>query len=61
MRVSSGVPVDPYYGSLLAEPVGYPNAMGVLAAIGASCSRSVSATGPPESVPSAGYEPSHPS
>ena len=32
MRVRSGVPVDPYYGSLLAEPVGYPNAMGVLAA-----------------------------
>ena len=32
MRVTSGVPVDPYYGSLLAEPVGYPNAMGVLAA-----------------------------
>ena len=32
MRVTSGAPVDPYYGSLLAEPVGYPNAMGVLAA-----------------------------
>jgi O-antigen ligase len=35
MRASSGVPVDPYYGGLLAEPVGYPNAIGVLAAIGA--------------------------
>jgi O-antigen ligase len=34
MRAISGLPVDPYYGSLLAEPVGYPNAMGVLAAIG---------------------------
>ena len=34
MRVRSGVPVDPY-GSLLAEPVGYPNAMGVLAATAA--------------------------
>jgi O-antigen ligase/polysaccharide polymerase Wzy-like membrane protein len=35
MRALSGVPVDPYYGSLLAEPVGYPNAMGVLTAMGA--------------------------
>ena len=34
IRAISGVPVDPYYGSLLAEPVGYPNAMGVLAAMG---------------------------
>ena len=32
MRVAAGVPVDPYYGGLLGEPVGYPNAMGVLAA-----------------------------
>ena len=29
-----GVPVDPYYGSLLAEPVGYPDAIGVLIAMG---------------------------
>jgi O-antigen ligase len=34
-RALSGVPVDPYYGGLLAEPVGYPNAIGVLAAMGA--------------------------
>ena len=33
MRAIAGVPVDPYYGGLLAEPVGYPNAVGVLAAI----------------------------
>jgi O-antigen ligase len=36
MRASSGLPVDPYYGSLLAEPVGYPNAMGALVATGAA-------------------------
>jgi O-antigen ligase len=35
MRAAAGVPVDPYYGGLLAEPVGYPNAVGVLAAMGA--------------------------
>ena len=35
MRVVSGEPVDPYYGSLFAEPVGYPNAIGVLVAIAA--------------------------
>jgi O-antigen ligase len=34
MRVASGVPDHPYYGSLLGEPVGYPNTLGVLAAIG---------------------------
>jgi len=35
MRAVSGVPLDPYYGGLLAEPVGYPNAVGILVAIGA--------------------------
>ena len=35
LRALSGEPFDPYYGSLLAEPVGYPNAMGVLAATAA--------------------------
>ena len=35
-RAVSGGSVDPYYGTLLAEPVGYPNAMGVLAAMGAT-------------------------
>ena len=35
MRAIAGVPVDPYYGGLLAEPVGYPNAIGVLAAMAA--------------------------
>jgi O-antigen ligase len=35
LRALSGVPVDPYYGALLAEPVGYPNAVGVLAAMAA--------------------------
>ena len=35
MRAASGIPVNPYYGRLLAEPVGYPNAVGVLAAMGA--------------------------
>ena len=35
MRVASGAPVDRLYGTLLEEPVGYPNALGVLAAIGA--------------------------
>ena len=34
LRAISGVPLDPFYGSLLAEPVGYPNAMGVVASIG---------------------------
>ena len=34
-RAISGVPIDPYYGGLLAEPVGYPNAFGVLAAMAA--------------------------
>ena len=33
-RLRPGVPLDPFYGTLLAEPVGYPNAMGVLAATG---------------------------
>jgi O-antigen ligase len=27
-------PFDPFYGNLLEEPVGYPNALGILAAIG---------------------------
>jgi hypothetical protein len=35
MRVASGQPVDRLYGSLLEEPVGYPNALGVLVAMGA--------------------------
>ena len=35
MRVASGAPVDRLYGSLLEEPVGYPNALGVLVAMGA--------------------------
>lgn len=34
MRVLSGPPADRFYGSLLAEPVGYPNALGVIAAMG---------------------------
>lgn len=34
MRASAGAPVDPYYGSLLSQPVDYPNALGVLMAIG---------------------------
>ena len=35
MRAASGTPEDRFYGSLLEEPVGYPNALGVLVAIGA--------------------------
>jgi hypothetical protein len=35
MRVASGAPVDRLYGTLLEEPVGYPNALGVLVAMGA--------------------------
>ena len=34
MRAASGEVVDRFYGTLLEEPVGYPNALGVLAAIG---------------------------
>ena len=34
MRASSDGVVDRFYGTLLHEPVGYPNALGVLAAIG---------------------------
>jgi O-antigen ligase len=34
-RAVSGSAVDPFYGTLLSEPVGYPNAMGALTAIGA--------------------------
>jgi len=34
LRVSSGEVVDRFYGTLLEEPVGYPNAMGALAALG---------------------------
>jgi O-antigen ligase len=45
MRAISGIPVDPYFGSLLAEPVGYPNAMGVLVAIGAVLAIGLQATG----------------
>ena len=44
-RAYSGVPVDPFYGALLAEPVGYPNAMGVLAAVGAVLAIGLGATG----------------
>ena len=33
-RASSGEVVDRFYGTLLQEPVGYPNALGVLAALG---------------------------
>lgn len=35
LRAASGAPVDRFYGNLLEEPVGYPNALGVLVAIGA--------------------------
>src|SRR5262245_39688289 len=35
MRTASGAPVDRLYGTLLEEPVGYPNALGALVAIGA--------------------------
>jgi O-antigen ligase len=35
LRAASGAPADRFYGSLLEEPVGYPNALGVLLAIGA--------------------------
>lgn len=35
MRVVSGATVDRLYGTLLEEPIGYPNALGVLVAIGA--------------------------
>jgi hypothetical protein len=45
MRTVSGIPVDPYYGSLLAEPIGYPNAMGVLVAIGAVLALGLQAPG----------------
>ncbi|MCZ7588496.1 MAG: O-antigen ligase family protein [Gaiella sp.] len=34
MRAASGAVVDRFYGTLLEEPVGYPNALGVLAALG---------------------------
>jgi O-Antigen ligase len=34
MRAASGTPADRFYGSLLEEPVGYPNALAVLVAIG---------------------------
>lgn len=34
IRTASGAVVDRYYGTLLEEPVGYPNALGVLAALG---------------------------
>ena len=34
LRAASGAPVDRFYGNLLEEPVGYPNALGVLVAIG---------------------------
>ena len=34
MRAASGEVVDRFYGTLLEEPVGYPNALGVLAALG---------------------------
>lgn len=34
MRATSGDAVDRFYGTLLEEPVGYPNALGVLAALG---------------------------
>jgi O-antigen ligase len=34
MRAASGEVVDRFYGTLLEEPVGYPNALGVLAAFG---------------------------
>jgi len=34
LRAVSGLPHDRFYGTLLAEPVGYPNAMGELAAAG---------------------------
>jgi len=34
MRAASGAPADRFYGSLLEEPVGYPNALAVLVAIG---------------------------
>jgi O-antigen ligase len=44
MRSVSGIPVDPYYGSLLAEPVGYPNAVGVLVAMGAVLSIGLATT-----------------
>ncbi len=33
-RAASGEVVDRFYGTLLEEPVGYPNALGVLAAVG---------------------------
>jgi O-antigen ligase len=34
VRAASGEVVDRFYGTLLEEPVGYPNALGVLAAVG---------------------------
>jgi len=34
MRAASGAVVDRFYGTLLEEPVGYPNALGALAALG---------------------------
>jgi O-antigen ligase/polysaccharide polymerase Wzy-like membrane protein len=34
IRAASGAPADRFYGRLLEEPVGYPNALGVLVAIG---------------------------
>ena len=48
MRIVSGAPVDRLYGTLLEEPVGYPNALGVLVALGAVLSVGLrSATGDP--------------
>ena len=58
MRVTSGVPVDPYYGSLLAEPWA-TRTRWVCSQPRRSCSRSVWTAGP-ESVPRKGYEVSHP-
>lgn len=49
MRIVSGEPLDPFYGSLLSEPVGYPNAMGVLAAIAAVLAIGLAGGGGPSS------------
>ncbi len=34
LRAANPRPLDPFYGSLLEEPVGYPNALGILATLG---------------------------
>ena len=44
MRVVSGAPVDRLYGTLLEEPVGYPNALGVLVAMGVVLAIGVAST-----------------